>query len=107
MGAGELRSDVSGELEQLRLVVNELSSLRRDVSGRTPTLREKVAAAGFLSQFYNGIENILVRISKYLGFPLPEGEGWHVHLFSRFCGGSEASDEPGRASPTSSSADVP
>lgn len=50
-----------------------------------PTVREKTAAAAFLAQFYTGIENILKRISRYHGVPLPSGETWHVDLFQRFC----------------------
>jgi hypothetical protein len=85
MTHSELRSDVAGELDQMQTVVRELIALQRDVAGRSPTLREKVAAAGFLSQFYNGVENILKRITIYHGQALPEGERWHVALFERFC----------------------
>ena len=85
MKPSELKADVQGELEQMRVVVRELVALRRDVAGRGPTLREKVAAAGFLAQFYNGVENVLKRISKYHGAALPEGDRWHAELFSRFC----------------------
>ncbi len=85
MKPNELKPDVVGELEQMRIVVRELAALRRDIRGRAPTLREKVAGAGFLAQFYNGVENILKRISTYHGVALPEGGRWHVRLFDRFC----------------------
>lgn len=87
----DLKSDIRGELDQLHLVVRELESLQRDLGGRPPSIREKVAAAGFLSQFYSGIENILKRISTYADVPLPEGEGWHVELFEGFAGGAGTS----------------
>lgn len=89
MRADELKEDVAGELEHMSLIVQELVALESDVSARNPTLREKVAAAGFLSQFYNGIENILKRISKYENVPQPEGESWHVELFERFSAGAD------------------
>lgn len=89
MAAAELREDIRGELGQLHKVVDELVSLNADVADREPTLREKVAAAGFLAQFYTGIENILKRISRYHDEPLPEGEGWHAALFNRFARQSE------------------
>ncbi len=38
-----------------------------------------------MAQFYNGIENILKRISHYHSIPLPKGDLWHVELFKRFC----------------------
>ena len=48
-------------------------------------MREQTAAAAFLAQFYNGVENILKRLSHYHNVPLPTGETWHVDLFQRFC----------------------
>lgn len=67
----------------MQIVVRELIALRADVG--TPSLREKVAAAGFLMQFYNGVENILKRISKDRGVALPEERRWHVELFEFLC----------------------
>ena len=84
MTAAELREDVRDELAQMKEVVAEPVSLRRDVGAGTPTLREKVAGGAFLTQFYNGIENVLKRISKYQDVPLPSGEKWHAELFDRF-----------------------
>jgi hypothetical protein len=69
----------------MELTANELRALQRDLSGREPTIREKTAAAAFLAQFYNGLENILKRICSYNDVSLPTGETWHVELFQRFC----------------------
>lgn len=85
MSTAELRAEVAVEFEHLDRVVEELVALRRDVDEREPTLREMVAAGAFLTQFYTGIENLLKRISKHEGVSLPEGRGWHVELFRRFC----------------------
>lgn len=85
MSAAELRAEADIEFEHLDRVVDELVSLRRDVGEREPTLRELVAGGAFLTQFYNGVENLLKRISKHEGVPLPEGPDWHVELFRRFC----------------------
>jgi hypothetical protein len=65
--------------------VSELLALHQDVAERQPTVREKTAAAAFLAQFYNGVENILKRISSYHSVPLPTGDTWHIDLFERFC----------------------
>jgi len=81
----ELREEITVELEALEAIVNELLALHHDLAGREPTVREKTAAAAFLAQFYNGIENILKRISSYYEIALPIGETWHVDLFNRFC----------------------
>ena len=85
MTPAELREDVGVELEALEAIVQELLSLQADVVNRDPTVREQTAAAAFLAQFYNGVENILKRISVYHNVPLPTGETWHVDLFRRFC----------------------
>ncbi len=85
MNPAELGEEIAVELEALEATVNELLALQRDVADREPTVREKTAAAAFLAQFYNGIENILKRISYYHNIPLPTGETWHLDLFQRFC----------------------
>lgn len=81
----ELRQEIAIEIEALEATANELIALLRDVNDQEPTVREKAAAAAFLAQFYNGIENALKRISRYNDVPLPTGETWHVDLFRRFC----------------------
>jgi hypothetical protein len=80
----DLEQEIALELEAMQTTVDELLALQRDVADREPTVREKTAAAAFLAQFYNGIENILKRISRYHNVPLPTGETWHIDLFQRF-----------------------
>ena len=84
MNADELRAEVAYDLENMQRVVDELQALRRDIGSREPTLREQVAAGAFLASFYNGVENILKRISAHNDRPAPEGAKWHVELFDRF-----------------------
>ncbi len=38
-----------------------------------------------LSDIYNGTENILKRICKYIDIPLPSGGFYHTELFLLFC----------------------
>ena len=57
----ELAEQIDIEFEAIQSTVGELSSLRNDVSGRKPTVRELAAAGLFLANFYNGVENILKR----------------------------------------------
>lgn len=86
MNLAELREELSIELEMMATVVFEAALLLRDVAdGQEPTVREKTAAAAFLAQFYGGIENILKRIHRYHGVPLPQGDSWHIEIFKRFC----------------------
>jgi hypothetical protein len=81
----ELREEIAVELEAIESTVNELQSLQRDVADREPTVLEKTAAAAFLAQFYNGVENILKRLSRYHNIAIPSGETWHVELFQLYC----------------------
>ena len=81
----ELEEEIAVELEAIESTVNELLSLQRDVADRKPTVREKTAAAAFLAQFYNGVENILKRLSRYHNVAIPSGETWHVDLFQHYC----------------------
>jgi hypothetical protein len=85
MKAAQLREEIAVELDALARTVDELLALRQDITDREPNVREKTAAAAFLAQFYNGVENILKRISRYHNVPLPTGETWHIDLFQRFC----------------------
>ena len=85
MTAEELKAEIAIEFDALQQVVHELQALRRDLADREPTVREPTAAAAFLAQFYSGIENILKRLSRFHGVPLPTGENWHLDLFKRFC----------------------
>jgi len=80
MTMDELREEIGIELELIGDTVRELSSLRKDVGSREPTVREKTAAA-FMAQFYGGVENILKRISRFHSVPLPAGDTWHIDLF--------------------------
>jgi len=84
MTVDELREEINIELELIAETLREIVSLRDDVEGREPTVREKTAAASFMAQFYSGIENILKRISRFQSVPLPTGETWHIELFKRF-----------------------
>lgn len=84
MNPAELREEIAIELEAIEITVKELLALQQDVADREPTVRENTAAAAFLAQFYNGLENILKRISYFHNIPMPIGENWHVELFQRF-----------------------
>lgn len=85
MTGAELGEEISIELEMMRAVVGEAVSLLNDLADKEPTVREKTAAAAFLAQFYGGIENILKRIHRYHGVPMPVGDSWHIEIFKRFC----------------------
>lgn len=85
MTLSNLREEVMLEIQAIEMTLVELMALERDVANRSPTVREKTAAAAFLAQFYGGVENILKRICVYHSVPIPTGDTWHIELFQRFC----------------------
>jgi len=74
MTTGELEEEISIELDLIESTVQGLLSLKRDLADREPSVREKTAAAAFMAQFYNGMENILIRITRFKSVPLPKGD---------------------------------
>jgi hypothetical protein len=74
---------------ELRLIgetVTELEDILSEIhtSQIATSLRNRAAAANFSQSFYNGVENILRRTSKYCDVPLPKSEQWHSELAERF-----------------------
>jgi hypothetical protein len=80
----ELQEEIAIELELMDATVQELLALQRDATERKLAVRERTAAAAFLAQFYNGVENIFKRISRFHDVPLPTGATWHVDLFKQY-----------------------
>ena len=81
----ELREEIELELDLIGVAVAEAVAIYQDLGEREPTIRDKTAAAAFMAQFYGGLENILKRIHRYYGVPLPVGDSWHIEIFKRFC----------------------
>ena len=80
-----LREELEIELQYMQKTVEDVSGLLDLVSVRPASVYDRAAAGMLLAQFYNGTENILKRISKYQGVPLPEGPSSHAILFKQFC----------------------
>ena len=85
MTVEELREEIELELDLIGIAVVEAVAIYQDFGEREPTIRDKTAAAAFMAQFYGGLENILKRIHRYYGVPLPVGDSWHIEIFKRFC----------------------
>jgi hypothetical protein len=78
------------ELSYLNETVEGVNELLLIIGDRTPTRIEKAASSQYISQYYNGIENILKRIAKYNKFPLDKSESWHKDIINLFCENSES-----------------
>ena len=69
------------ELENLEKVVEEMESLLA-LKKTGFTVIELSAAATFLHNFYNGVENIFKRIFKYMNFQYIQSDTWHKDMLN-------------------------
>jgi hypothetical protein len=72
------------EYLDLDLTVKFIDDLRNTIGNEEPTINYKAAITLHIANFYNGIENILKRICKYLKVTLPYGSDSHIVLFQMF-----------------------
>jgi hypothetical protein len=79
-----LKDEIELELVFIKKTVNDINGLIDLTSNRDLTIYDSAAAAMLLSQYYNGIENILKRIIKAKKLKQPTGEQSHVDLFNMF-----------------------
>ncbi len=85
MSNADIIDEIKIEIENLSSVVIELMMLLKESEVRELSVRDKTAAGSFLSQFYNGVENILKRICRLRKIELPKDELWHLKLFKMYC----------------------
>jgi hypothetical protein len=79
----ELRNQIQFELGQLRQLLSESREIIEACRREEPSGANRWALGAVLHAFYNGIENILKRISAfYDGKPEKTGQ-WHIDLLTR------------------------
>jgi hypothetical protein len=66
------------------LTVKFIDDLRNTIGNEEPTINDKAAITLHIANLYNGIENILKRICKYLKVTLLYGSDSHIVLFQMF-----------------------
>lgn len=80
----KLVNEVEIEFSFLEETINDIKELLTLVSDKTPNRIELAASSQFLSQYYNGLENILKRVVKYNKISLPSSDNWHTELLYIF-----------------------
>lgn len=78
--AEKIVAQIEFELEQLDQLLESYQELLAKAAEAEPDLVERTALASVLHSFYNGLENIFLRIAKGLGGEVPEGDQWHRDL---------------------------
>ena len=76
----ELREDVLDEEKAIEEILERLSSVRNKFDPKVKDYLTEPAMGTYLMNFYNGIENILKRITKEYYLVMPKGESWHKEL---------------------------
>lgn len=81
---------VKAELEDLGSEIAAVQPLVDKLSATDPDSIEIRAIAGTLHAFYNGVERVLVLISKHFGEDSRESHSWHRDLLTRMAAQTEA-----------------
>ncbi|MCX7735440.1 MAG: hypothetical protein N2319_01890 [Candidatus Kapabacteria bacterium] len=76
--------EVKTEFFYLERTKNEVNELLKLMLNKNPTNLIIAAASQYVSQFYNGIENILKRILKNSKITLQKFENWHTVSLNAF-----------------------
>lgn len=77
-----IAADLENELTQLDQLLDELATLRQQLSS-PPTSLELRAAGSILHDFYSGTERLFERVATAIDSSLPTGSNWHVELLDR------------------------
>ena len=84
MNLDELNDLVNIELNYLDITLNNIIELNDIICTSEPDKFQLAAMTKLISDFYNGIENILKRFCKYLNVALQIGGFYHTELFLLF-----------------------
>jgi hypothetical protein len=76
----ELREDVLDEEKAIEDAIIRLLEVRSKFDPQKKDYSVEPAMGTYLMNFYNGVENILKRISKEYYQTMPKGESWHKEL---------------------------
>lgn len=78
----ELKEDILDEEKAIEEILNRLQKVRIKFDTQRKDFIIEPAMGTFLMNFYNGIENIIKRISKVYYLTLPKGPSWHKELLT-------------------------
>ena len=76
----ELKEDVLDEERAIEETLERLSIVRNQFSAQEKDYSVEPAMGTYLMNFYNGVENIIKRISKGYYLTMPKGANWHKEL---------------------------
>jgi hypothetical protein len=89
MNKGDISSQVAIEFRSIEETISAIDDILKRASSGNVHPSDAAAGATYLSQCYNGIENILKRMVRFFEATLPEGPNWHADLLLMFCDNRE------------------
>ena len=81
----QLKKDVLHEKHLIDETLKKLNEIMSTPDGDLQEDVKKPVVGTYLMNFYNGIENIIKRISKEYYNKMPKGESWHRELLLQSC----------------------
>lgn len=84
MNPDKLIEGIAVEIESFESLYLDISRFPSMIYGSEINNYDKAAIALMLSQFFNGIENILKRILEQNSIKLPKNEQFHINLINAF-----------------------
>jgi len=76
----KLWEDVLDEQEAIEEAIDRMLKIKNSFDPHKKDYCTEPAMGVYLMNFYNGIENIIKRISKEYYLTIPKGESWHKEL---------------------------
>lgn len=90
----KLAAQIEFEVRQIDQLLASYGDLLAKLPKENPDLIERTALASVLHSFYNGLENVFVRIARELGQSPPGGDQWHRDLLRSMAAPSFAGPAP-------------
>jgi hypothetical protein len=84
MNKDEISAQVAIEFRSIEETIGAIDDILKRASSGKVHPSDATAGATYLSQCYNGIENILKRMVRFFEATLPDGPYWHADLLMMF-----------------------
>jgi len=79
----KVKEEIQLEIERIEKLLKSYAPLIKKAKAHKPDFIELCALAMLLHSFYNGLENIFIRISRKIDREFPKGEMWHSQLLKQ------------------------
>lgn len=84
MNLNKLQEEITTELNSLDIIFGDIVNFPQFIENKDVNNYDKAAVALLLSQFYNGVENILKRILNFFSIKIPKSDDYHIEIINNF-----------------------